>query len=96
MVNTFLNCNYITDFLLSVLQIKCSANKDAGKHTCEECGLSLSNSYSLHRHLKSQHKEYYQRRKEERLRKKEEQAIRKQELENVSNHRSLFPRVVVM
>ena len=55
------------------------------KHTCEECGLSLSNSYSLHRHLKSQHKEYYQRRKEERMRKKEEQALRKQELENVSH-----------
>ena len=55
-----------------------------------------ANSYSLHRHLKSQHKEYYQRRKEERLRKKEEQAIRKQELENVSDHRPLFPRDVVM
>ena len=55
------------------------------KHTCEECGLALSNSYSLHRHLKSQHKEFYQRRKEERLRKKEEQALRKQEMENVSS-----------
>ena len=69
--------------VLSV-QIKCSANKDAYKHTCDECGLALSNSYSLHRHLKSQHREYYLRRKEERLRKKEEQALRKQQMENVS------------
>ena len=70
---------------LLIVQIKCAANKDAMKHTCDECGLSLSNSYSLHRHLKSQHREYYLRKKEERLRKKEEQAMRKQEIENVSH-----------